>query len=162
MNLEEMFEPVHPGEYELKWMLREYGYKVRDVSMEPEYWHEDVDLIATNLFTEEETKIEVKWDKRLADTGNLFIETINPKGEYGKGWFKICKADILAYGDAINKIFYFVNFKALQEYIEKSAATLEERKTWDGSIGYIVPLSEVSAFTVAFDLKRREKILWDL
>lgn len=149
-------EPVHPGEYELKWALREHGYKVRDVSMEPEYWHEDVDLIATNIFTDVVTKIEVKWDKRLAETGNFFIEIDNPKGEYGKGWFKICKADILAYGDAINKRFYMIEFPQLQEYIERHKEELEVRKTWDGSVGYILPIGAVAAFSTTFDLKKGE------
>lgn len=155
LDLSMIGEPVHPGEYELKWALREHGYKVRDVSMEPEYWHEDVDLIATNIFTEKVTKIEVKWDKRLAETGNFFIEFINPKGEFGKGWFKICKADVLAYGDAVNKIFYMIDFNELKKYIAENEEYLEVRKVWDGSTGYLVPLRDVSAFTTTFDLKEK-------
>lgn len=146
-------EPVHPGEYELKWALREHGYKVKDVSMDPQYWHEDVDLIATNIFTDAVTKIEVKWDKRLAETGNFFIEINNPKGECGKGWFKICQADILAYGDAINKIFYMIEFPKLKEYINENESSLEMRRTWDGSEGYVLPVGAVAAFTTTFDLK---------
>lgn len=151
--LEQMFEPVHPGEYELKNELRAHGYKVKDVSMEPYYWHEDVDLIATNIETAKVTKIEVKWDKRLADTGNFFIETTNPKGEGGKGWFKICKADILAYGDAVNKRFYLIDFPALERYIKENGQELQERRTWDGSVGYVLPVSKVAAFTTIYDLR---------
>lgn len=153
MELEQIFEPIHPGEYELKNALRESGYKVKDVSMDPYYWHEDVDLIATNLSTNNVTKIEVKWDKRLADTGNFFIEINNPKGEYGKGWFKICKADILAYGDAVNKMFYLIKFPQLKKYIEEHEQELQMRRTWDGSEGYILPIGAVAAFTDTFVLR---------
>lgn len=156
MDFSMIGEPIHPGEYEMKMALREHGYLVKDVSMEPKYWHEDVDLIATNKVTGAVTKIEVKWDKRLADTGNFFIEINNPKGEYGKGWFKICKADILAYGDAINKKFYLIEFPQLKKYISENESKLEMRRTWDGSEGYVLPISEVSAFTTTFELEKGE------
>lgn len=145
MDLDRLFEPVHSGEYELKISLREHGYSVKDVSNDPEYWDKDIDLIATNLFTNTVTSLEVKWDRRLTATGNLFIETKNPRSKGGKGWYMFCEADMLAYGDAVNSIFYFIRLADLRNYIEAHKDTLTVRTTADGSTGYIVPLTDIAA-----------------
>lgn len=145
MTLEEMLEPRHPGEYELKRCLRENGYKVKDVSEEPGYWDKDIDLLVTNPNTNITTTIEVKWDRCIAATGNMFIETVNPRSKSGNGWFKFCEADVLAYGDAINKSFYLMTVSALKDFINNNKDKLQSRSTWDGSTGYIVPLSSVAA-----------------
>ena len=148
MNLERMFEPIHPGEYELKCSLRENGYEVKDVSNDVTYFNKDIDLIATNIGTGAVTNLEVKWDKRIAATGNLFIEIENPRSLGGNGWFKFCQADMLAYGDAINKKFYFFRVAALKKYIEAHEDELEVRKIWDGSKGYLLPLLHVEHLLV--------------
>lgn len=137
------FENRTPGEYDLIWSLREHGYKVIDVSKDPAYWDKDIDLIATNIFTNNTTSLEVKWDKRIAATGNLFIELENPRSKGGNGWFKFCEADMLAYGDACNRIFYFIKVSNLKKYIEENKLELDCRTTGDGSYGYLIPLALV-------------------
>lgn len=145
MDLERYLEPIHPGEYELKWSLREHGYKVKDVSDNPAYYDKDIDLIATNIFTDITTSLEVKWDWRLAATGNLFIELENPRSPGGRGWYIFCEADLLAYGDAINRIFYFIKVADLRNFIETHKKGLACRTTADGSYGYILPLALVES-----------------
>ncbi len=156
MDLNELlFGNRNEGEYELKWFLRERGYAIKDVSFEPDYWYQDIDLIATNIFTKEVVTIEVKWDTQLASTGNIFIELENPRSLGGKGWFEFCQADYLAYGDATNRIFYFIKMSDLRNYIYESKKDLRERRSWDGSAGYIIPVDSISAFTTKVELKRK-------
>lgn len=148
LNLERLFEPINAGEYELKKALREDGYIVKDVSNSAEYWEKDIDLIVTNMETEVVTTIEVKWDYCLHKTGNLFIETINSRSKGGNGWFNFCEAKLLAYGDAINKIFYFIDVAALKDYIEKNKNNLKTGYVADGAAGYLVPLDSINKLLV--------------
>lgn len=143
-SLEKLMEERHPGEYELKWSLREHGYIVKDVSNNPRYWAKDIDLIATNVFTDVTTTIEVKWDRCMAQTGNMFIEIENPRSKDNRGWFEFCEADLLAYGDAVNKKFYFIGVAALRDYIEKNKENLQTRVTPDGAYGYLVPIANLT------------------
>ena len=144
MSLEEMLEPRHPGEYELKKSLRANGYIVQDVSDNPNYWNKDIDLIAQNTTTGVLTSLEVKWDNRIAQTGNMYIETENPRSNKGLGWFRFCEADMLAYGDAINGIFYFIGVAALRDYIKDNKAKLSMRTCADGAYGYLVPIADLA------------------
>lgn len=143
MSLEELFEPRHPGEYELKKALRNSGYTVKDVSDNPNYWTKDIDLIAFNETTGSLTSLEVKWDNRIAQTGNMYVEIENPRSWNGLGWFRFCEADMLAYGDAINGIFYFIEVAALKEYIKEKQTKLEKRMCADGAYGYLVPIADL-------------------
>lgn len=156
MDFDELlFGRKNEGEYQVKWLLREHGYIVKDVSEDPAYWEQDIDLIATSVFTQETVTIEVKWDKHLSQTGNLFIELENPRSRSGIGWFEFCLADYLAYGDAVNGIFYFMKLSDLKNYIYESKEDLRQRSSWDGSVGYVIPVSDVAAFTTKVVLKRR-------
>lgn len=145
-SLERMSEENHPGEHQLKWSLREHGYIVKDVSNNEKYFDKDIDLIATNIFTGVTTTLEVKWCQCISKTGNLFIEIENPRSVQwnGEGWYYHCQADLLAYGDAVNKIFYFIKVSALREYVEKNKEKLSIGRTLDGSVGYKVPKDELT------------------
>jgi len=138
-KLNAIYEPHNPGEWELKFTLRNHGYSVEDVSDNPNYWYKDIDLIVTNTKTCNVSKIEVKWDSRIAATGNLYIEFANPRSKGGKGWFEFCEADLLAYGDSRNKVFYMIRIPALKEFIARNKNVLRIAKTPDGSQGYLVP-----------------------
>jgi hypothetical protein len=154
-KLAELLEPIHSGEHELKTYLRQHGRKVEDVSDNPDYWKKDIDLIVDDMHT-----VEVKWDSKLYDTGNLFIETLSDTNTKAKGWYKFCEADTLAYGDAQNKYFYLFDFAALKEHIEahkddyKTVVAADYGK--DGikkySEGYLVPLDTLSGLYDTLDL----------
>ena len=154
-KLAELLNPIHAGEYELKTYLREQGHKVQDVSNNPDYWKKDIDLIVDDTHT-----VEVKWDSKLYDTGNLFVETLSDTEYKRAGWFKFCEADTLAYGDAVNKYFYLFDFEALKEHIEahkgdyKTVVAADYGK--DGikkfSEGYLVPIDTLSGLYNTLDL----------
>lgn len=148
----DFFKNQTPGEHELIYALRENGYFVDDVSGDPAYWMYDIDLLVNPVFPkigeDVVTSIEVKWDRRLAQTGNLFIEIENPRSRGGRGWFEFCMADYLAYGDATNRTFYFFKMTDLKNYIYETKNDLRCRSTYDGSYGYLLPLSSISALVV--------------
>ena len=92
--IQQLIEPIHAGEAELKQFFRDNDYKVIDVSENPKYFSQDIDLFIQNPFTDNIFSLEVKWDSRIADTGNLFIE-IWADYQNKIGWFNFCKADLL-------------------------------------------------------------------
>ena len=55
--IDEILGEYHAGEFELKKLFRKLGYKVTDVSNNPNYWKKDIDLII-----EDKLGVEVKWD----------------------------------------------------------------------------------------------------
>ena len=146
-ELLELLEPINAGEYEVKKYLRGRGFKVKDVSDTPYYWARDIDLIATNPSTGKMASIEVKLDARINDTGNFFIEFENPRSENSKGWFNFCEADFLYYIDESSFLTYIIKFDELRRFIATHKRDLAIKSTFDGSIGYIVPLAAMPVFT---------------
>jgi hypothetical protein len=154
-KLEQLLEPHNAGEQELKDWLRGYGYKVKDVSDNPNYWKQDIDLIVNDKIT-----IEVKWDSLLSSTGNLFIELVSDIDKNKDGWFRFCKADYLAYGAAEDKIFLIFKFDELKAHIE---AHKDEYKTTTAadynkygiakySKGYLVPVDSLCGMFKEIDV----------
>lgn len=143
----ELLEPINPGEYEVKKYLRGRGFKVKDVSDNPVYWAKDIDLIATNPSTGRSAAIEVKIDSRIDDTGNFFIEFENPRSKNSKGWLHFSEADFLYYIDSNSLSTYIIRFDELRRFITTHKRDLAIKSTFDGSIGYIVPLAAMPIFT---------------
>lgn len=143
----ELIEPVNAGEYEVKKYLRGRGIQVEDVSDKPQYWAKDIDLIATNPLTGASAAIEVKLDARINDTGNFFVEFENPRSKNSKGWFHFSEADFLYYIDESSFLTYIIKFDELRHFIATHKRDLAIKSTYDGSIGYIVPLAAMPIFT---------------
>ena len=148
-KLAEMWEPHNPGEWQLKQHFRTNGAEVEDVSDNPTYWKLDIDMLVNdngNKFS-----VEVKWDGVISRTGNLFIEEISDIDKNKAGWFKICKADFLYYGDSKNKLYYIFEVPQLRKFVEENKQNLKQRNAADfrrgelikRSMGYIIPLKEV-------------------
>ena len=114
-----------PGELEFKIQAQKQGYTVEYVGDEPEYWDKDIDFILNGKLA-----VEVKWDSWINTTGNLFIETVNPRSKGG-----------LAYGDSKNNKFYMIKMQDLRDYIEDHEP--EYKICGDGAEGYLVPLKYV-------------------
>lgn len=59
-----------------------------DLTKSPEYFDKDIDFQVKydGLWH----SIEVKWDNRIAETGNMFIETITDLDRERAGWFTFC------------------------------------------------------------------------
>lgn len=146
--IEEWLGERKAGEWELKRCLRKQGYKITDVSNNPDYWYRDIDLI--NTTTGE--SIEVKWDGCMSKTKNLFIEICSNIDTNADGWYLFCEADFLYYGDSRKELFYIFDFQRLKQHIEEHKADYEIKKAPDynryGNIkkwskGYIVPLESL-------------------
>lgn len=153
-------EPHNEGEQQLKDWFRAKGHYVIDVSDNPNFWDKDIDLLVTHKdVIEEPTTIEVKWDSKIARTGNLFIEhhqvkvdTWGYEQEEEDGWFHFCKAGLLFYGDAVQKVYYVFKFKELKQYVYENRkkwrqATAKDYYFWGDlrkvSLGWLVPLEEL-------------------
>lgn len=137
---DELLEPVHNGEWELKNFLRKHGYKVVDVSDNPKYWNKDIDLLISKDGGKE-IAIEVKYDSRINTTGNLFLEVANPRSKNGEGWFNFTQARYLFYGDSVAKLFYVIDMWKLREYMKTRRHCYRKTCTTDNSVGYLVPIA---------------------
>lgn len=78
--------------------LESRGNKIVDVSQVKEYQKRDIDFIVSK--DGKTTTLEVKKDKSLFRTGNIFIECGSYRGNYySAGWIKYCDADYICYYD---------------------------------------------------------------
>lgn len=131
--------------------LQDNGWSVEDVTKNEQYFDKDIDLVA-HRGTERLT-VEVKWDSRIASTGNMFIETVTDLDKSKAGWFMFCQADYIYYGDSTNQLFYVFKTADLREFV--ATHTTEERKAGDYnyrgllkkvSQGMLVPIKEFSQY----------------
>lgn len=125
------------------------GWSVQDVTANPEYWDRDIDFVVSS--GSQSLTIEVKWDSRIASTGNMFIETVTDLDKCKGGWFTFCQADYIYYGDSVNQLFYVFKTDDLRQFV--SSHMMEERKAADYnyrgvlkkvSQGMLVPIKEFS------------------
>lgn len=131
------------GELLFKERMSSLNYSIEDVSGNPDYWHKDIDFIATSPKSGLTKTFEVKWDSRINNTGNLYLELTNVHSKGGRGWFNFCEADYLAYGDSQAKCFYIIPLSDLKERVNKS---LNNRYAQCGSdsTGLLVSLKDIS------------------
>lgn len=149
-------EPINQGEYQLKQWFRNKGHEVIDVSDNRLFFEPDIDLLVKHSGIEEPaTPIEVKYDRLINKTGNLFVEYRHDSLSQGKqaGWFFKCRAKLLFYMDARNNFFYVFKYKEFKDYICKNAWKCKEVAVNDKnkygvygtSFGWLVPLKELEA-----------------
>ena len=132
------------GEQLFAQLMIKRGNEVRDVSKDEYYFDKDIDFFLVSA-SGEVCSVEVKWCYGISKYNNLFLEFINPRSQQwnGEGWWPHCKADFLAYGDAVNRKFYVFHMETLREAVEPLWESLPVRSTWDGSIGKALPLHKV-------------------
>ena len=123
-------------------MMEARGYVVKDVSFSSDYWSKDIDFIITSPTTGIIKSFEVKWDSRINQTGNLYLELANIHSQGGKGWYKFCEADYLVYGDAMSKVFYVIEMEELRARVNG----LPQKITGCGydSTGLLISLGDIS------------------
>ena len=133
------------GEQLFAQIMQQKGYIVEDVSNNPEYWYRDIDFIVTSSTSGETKTFEVKWDSKISNTGNLYLELTSLYSKGGRGWFEFCEADYLAYGDAVTKVFYIIDMAQLRQ----AANNLPFRSARCGndSIGQLVALKDIQEIT---------------
>ena len=136
------------GELLFKQIMQDKGYIVEDTTNNSDYWSKDIDFIVTSTATGAVKTFEVKYDNRLNSTGNLFIETINPRSEGCCGWFEFIQADYLAYGDSITNQFYIIDVEYLKDFMAKKKRNFEYKICSDGAEGYAVPLKRIEYKTL--------------
>lgn len=124
------------------------GYIVNDVSKDQSYFDKDIDFFCANPSTGNTKSFEVKWDERIGQTNNLFLEMRNPRSKQwnGQGWWLHCQADFLVYGDAQNRIFYIFPLLELRQRVKN--LSLRYKTTNDYSEGYLLPLDKVRDLAV--------------
>ena len=129
------------GERLFQGIMTERGYIVNDVSKTPEYWEQDIDFFITSPTTGLTKSFEVKWDSRIHQTGNLYLELENINSKGGKGWFEFCKADYLAYGDAVAGRFYIIPLLELKKKVYSK--NFRSARCGNDSIGLLVSLLDI-------------------
>ena len=114
------------------------GYKVQDLSNDPSFWNKDIDFIIESPYTGAVKTFEVKYDSCINRT--------NIHSQGGKGWYKFCEADVLAYGDARTDIFHMIPVEKLREVTNQCYYPIG---SCDGgeSTGLLVPLKDLEEFT---------------
>ena len=121
------------------------GYKVEDVSNNPNYWYKDIDFILTSPTTQQVKTFEVKWDSRINQTGNLYLELTNIHSKEGRGWWRFCEADMLVYGDACAQVFYVIPMGDLKERVQQLPKRVVSCGT--DSTGLLVNLRDITDIT---------------
>lgn len=128
------------GEHIFQELMTQKGYQVQNVSKNPEYYYKG-DFIITSPTTGAVKLFEVKWDSKIQDTKNLYLELSNNNSKDGEGWWKFCKADYLAYGNANTHTFYIFNLLELHQRVEELPK--EYGQCGSDSVGYLVNLKDV-------------------
>lgn len=127
------------GERLFKQIMEGRNYQVVDTTVEEQL--QGIDFIVTSPTTGLTKTFEVKWDYSMHYTNNLFLEYYNPRSIGEIGWYEFCKSNYIAYGDAINKIFYIIDFKKLVE--REKSMELANARTNDGAEGLLMPLGAI-------------------
>jgi hypothetical protein len=109
------------------------------------------ELVNTFLKAVEGSTIEVKTDSRIAETGNLYIETYQfskpDQSDKRPSGINISKADFWAFATPDDTGFFVVRADALKNLLREGdypvkAQPIVSNKT-NGSLGRIVPLRDV-------------------
>lgn len=102
----------------VKQHLESRGIEVIDVSQIKDYQKRDIDFICRRY--PQETTVEVKKDKSLYRTGNIFIECGAQRGNfYSAGWVKYCEADYICYYDTLARRGLIVDRLKLLSLLEQ-------------------------------------------
>ena len=139
------------GEWLFSYRMKQIGHTVEDVTQNPNYFIKDIDFFLTCASTGNRRSFEVKFDNRIYDTHNLYLELTNKNSKQwnGEGWWKHCQADYLAYGDARRNMFYIIPMPELRQRVEQ--LELQVKQCQQDSTGLIVPLDEI-----------RDLIIWEV
>lgn len=130
------------GELLFQQRMLELNYKVQDVSGNPEYWSKDIDFIVTSSTSGLTKSFEIKWDSRINNTGNLYLELTNVHSKGGRGWYEFCEADFLAYGDSQAGCFYIISLSDLRERVSKQQRN-RYAQCGNDSTGLLIALADI-------------------
>lgn len=98
--------------------LESRSITVTDVSQDKAYQKVDIDFLLEK--DEQTTSLEVKKDKSLFRTGNIFVECGFYRGNYySAGWIKYCEADYICYYDTTQRRGIIVDRYILLSLLEQ-------------------------------------------
>ena len=118
---------MNQGEQKAYDYLTSKYWIVLDLTENEEYFDKDIDFLA--IRNGRKHTIEVKWDSKIATTGNMFIETITDIDNNRRGWYQFITADFMFYGDSVNDLFYVFRIQDLKEFVQRHQ--FESRKAVD-------------------------------
>lgn len=93
-------------------------FKYIDVSLDKKYQDIDTDFIVRNRNSVDKL-CEVKWDYKVHNTNNFFVETISSINIMSKGWLYKTQAEFIFYGSSIDMVFHVFRTDEMKEYLEK-------------------------------------------
>lgn len=138
---------MNQGEQKAFDYLTSKYWLVVDLTDDERYYDKDIDLLA--LRNGKRCTIEVKWDSKIATTGNMFIETITDLDRNRDGWYQFVSADYIFYGDSINDLFYVFATEDLKKFVSdnlfvsrKAVDTNQYGKITKVSQGLLVPIDD--------------------
>lgn len=117
------------GEVLVQRYLEAHNWKVINLTNCKDFFSKDIDFLIQK--ENEKHYIEVKFDYRIADTGNMFIEISTDLDNKKDGWFKFTQAEFIWYGDKQNNLFYVFLLADLKKYIQEQEKILPTRKAAD-------------------------------
>lgn len=129
------------GERLFKQIMESRNYEVVDVSNNNTYWDKDIDFLVTSPTSGDTKSFEVKWDSKINQTGNLYLELENIHSKNFRGWFEFCQADYVAYGDAVAQVFYIIPLLELKKRAQE--IPFRQARCGDDSIGQLVNLKDI-------------------
>lgn len=127
--------------------LESWHWLVKDVEDSKYFQSIDVDLVVDDC-----KYVEVKYDTRMRQTGNLFIENISCCEVMSKGWFQKTRADQIYYIEAKKNeydVCHIFNMDELRDYVQnekpiaKRIYDYQDRK-WKEA--YLVSIDKVKKF----------------
>lgn len=117
------------------------GLEYKDVSDVTSYQKQDIDFVVMSK-TGKEWTVEVKNDTRIAQTGNIFFETISNVHYSSNGCFNKTTADAMVIVSESEKKLYIMTTKSLKTFVEDNKDHLKFRTTpGSNSAGFLVPVS---------------------
>ena len=123
--------------------LDNLGLEHEDVSDVKEYQKQDIDFVV-RAKTGQTWTVEVKNDTRIAQTGNIFFETISNVHYSSNGCFNKTNADAMVIVSESEKKLYIVTTKNLKKFVEDNKEHLKFRTTpGSNSAGFLVPVASL-------------------
>ena len=121
------------------------GFNTENVREQTEFQRKDIDLIISDTDSNSFT-IEVKRDRKIAGTGNFFIEIISNREEGKEGWFTKCKADYLYYINSETNMAYIFNPQELRKVVDSHITRFTRKVVNDNCksiLGYVIPVDSL-------------------
>ena len=109
----------HDGETIVRHYFEKQGYKVADLTGDPDWQASDVD-IQIEMPDGSLRYMEIKTDTEMWKTGNIFLELSMERrnsGTVSEGWFTYSLANDLCYLCCGTSTLYVIPFEPLREYV---------------------------------------------